>query len=473
MALIGELAVNVVARTGGMSAGLNRAQKDLGRFNSSIRRSIGLATSLLGVTGGFAGVGFAINLAAEAEQAKTAFSTMLGSVERGQQMFKDLQDFAASTPLQLNVLQDAARTLLSFGVAGDSIIPTLRMLGDAAGGDAERMKSLALVFGQVSSAGKLTGGDLMQMINAGFNPLNYIAKRTGETMAELRDRMSKGAIGIDEVNQAFQDATGPGGQFFQMMEKQSQTFAGRLSTLKDNIAALAMSIGEILLPAIGRAVDLLTGLVKNFTELDKSTQVNIVNIGLFVTAFVGAMMIIPKVIAVFRMLINAYKALATAQTIQQALSGPKGWAVLAASAVVAGVAVAGVNYAMGDLNNTLANLEQSAEETATGALPSVGKSAAESAQKAKQRLSQVRSEIEQINANLKKTQRSFDSITGQGSQSAFESIVKFQRNPQEATFQRASLRALEKQEALLERIVENTEEIADTPPVQINEVSAF
>ena len=184
-------------------------------------------------------------------------------------------------------------------------------------------------------------------------------------------------------------------------------------------------------------------------------------------------MIIPKVIGIFKMLIGAYKALATAQTIQQALSGPKGWAVLAASAVVAGVAVAGVTYAMNDLNAEVAGLEQGAEQVANGALPEVGNSAAKNAAKARERLSQVRSEIEEINANLKKTQRSFDSITGQGSQSAFESIVKFQRHPAEATFQRASLRALEKQEALLERIVENTEEIADKPPVQINEVSAF
>jgi tape measure domain-containing protein len=473
MALIGELAVNVVARTGGMSSGLKRAGRDLRGFDSKIRNSIGLATSLLGVTGGFAGIGFAVNLAAEAEQAKTAFSTMLGGVEQGQKMFEDLQNFAASTPLQLNVLQDAARTLLSFGVAGDSIIPTLRMLGDAAGGDAERMKSLSLVFGQVSSAGKLTGGDLMQMINAGFNPLNEIAKRTGESMSDLRDRMSKGAIGVDEVKQAFADATGPGGKFFQMMEKQSQTFGGRLSTLKDNVAALAMSIGEVLLPALGRAVDLLTTVVKGFTELDKSTQMNIVNLGLFVTAFIGAMVIIPKVIAVFKMLINAYRALATAQTIQQALSGPKGWAVLAASAVVAGVAVAGVQYAMSDLNDTMDGLEQTAQQTATGALPQVGKSAAESAQKAKIQLSKVRGEIKSINDNLAKTQRSFDSISGRGSQSAFESIVNFRQNPRQETFQRDSLAALEKQEELLERIVENTDEMADTPTLEINEVSAF
>ena len=73
-----------------------------------------------------------------AEQAKVAFSTMLGSAEAGKRMFADLQKFAASTPLQLTTLQDASRTLLAFGVQGEQVIPTLRMLGDAAGGDAQR-----------------------------------------------------------------------------------------------------------------------------------------------------------------------------------------------------------------------------------------------------------------------------------------------------------------------------------------------
>ena len=84
------------------------------------------------------------------------------------------------------------------------------MLGAVALGNKEKLSSLALVFGQVSSAGRLTGQDLLQFINVGFNPLNYIAKRTGESMEELRDRMSRGAIGVEEVEQAFIDATSNG-----------------------------------------------------------------------------------------------------------------------------------------------------------------------------------------------------------------------------------------------------------------------
>lgn len=83
------------------------------------------------------------------------------------------------------------------------------------------------------------------MINAGFNPLEYIAKRTGESMEQLRDRMSKGGITAKEVEQAFIDATSAGGQFAGGMEAASHTFDGMISTMKDNAKAL---VGQVFQP---------------------------------------------------------------------------------------------------------------------------------------------------------------------------------------------------------------------------------
>lgn len=350
MAAIGEIAVNVVARTGGFSSGISRAQKDLKSFKSSVSSSIASLTRLLGIGGSFAGLGFAVKLAADAEQARTSFETMLGSADAAIKMVEDLRTLAASTPLQLTDLQNATRTLLAFGVAGDEVVETLRMLGDTAGGDAERLRSMALAFGQISSAGRLTGQDLLQLINAGFNPLREIAKRTGETMSDLKDRMSKGAVGVDEVRQAFQDATGPGGQFFQLMEKQSQTLTGRLSTLKDNVSALMVEFGEALLPVIGKVVDAMTNAVRVFSGMSDGNKRLTLLIGGTVAAFGGTLLVLPKLAAAFRILQGLYTALITRQVILQALSGPKGWAVLAVGVGVAAAALVGLNEALKDTN---------------------------------------------------------------------------------------------------------------------------
>src|SRR5690606_21925173 len=133
------------------------------------------------------------------------------------------RDFAATTPFSFPDLQSAARTMLAFGVASDQVLPSLRMLGDVAGGDAEKLRLLSLAFGQIASAGRLTGQDLLQLINAGFNPLQEISEATGMSMSDLRDEMAKGNITFEMVVAAFQRATGEGGRFHGMMERMSQT----------------------------------------------------------------------------------------------------------------------------------------------------------------------------------------------------------------------------------------------------------
>lgn len=119
----------------------------------------------------------------------------------------------------------------------------MKMLGDISLGNGERLQSLSLAFGQVQASGRLMGGDLLQMVNAGFNPLEAIAKRTGETMIEVKERMSAGGVSVNEVEQAMKDATSEGGRFFNGMDKASKTFSGVMSTLRDNIGITLASIG--------------------------------------------------------------------------------------------------------------------------------------------------------------------------------------------------------------------------------------
>lgn len=104
-------------------------------------------------------------------------------------------------------LADATRTLMSFGLGTQDEQRYMATLGDVAQGDKEKFSSLSLAFVQVSSAGKLTGQDLLQMINAGFNPLEEISRKTGKSIGELKEEMSQGAISAQMVAQAFESTT--------------------------------------------------------------------------------------------------------------------------------------------------------------------------------------------------------------------------------------------------------------------------
>jgi tape measure domain-containing protein len=207
----------------GLTTGAKQAE---GTLSALAARAASFGSSFSGLLGGvsFAGLaGWGIKLAAEAETAQVAFEVMLGSASRATSMISELKAFSASTPFEFTDLQDATKTLLAFGISGESILPTLQMLGDVAGGNSQKLQSLALVFGQIASSGKLAGGDLLQLINVGFNPLQIIAEKTGKSMSQLRDEMSDGLITFDMVREAFKTATSEGGLFFGMMDKMSKT----------------------------------------------------------------------------------------------------------------------------------------------------------------------------------------------------------------------------------------------------------
>lgn len=276
----GRAFVEIGANDGPLQQAMARVRARLNGMAAGLARVGG---GLLAAGGGVLGsLAWPLQLAANLEQSQAKFETLLGSAGRATQMLNDIRQMAAATPFETSDLVGATETLLSFGVEADQVIGIMQQLGDASGGNAERFRSLALVFGQVSANGRLTGGDLLQMINAGFNPLQNIAERTGESMTELRDRMSDGRIGIDEVKQAFADATGPGGRFFGLMDKQSQTLTGRFSTLRDSLAEALRPLGEALLPIVGSLVQHLTTLlnvVGGWISENRSLAVVIAGVG--------------------------------------------------------------------------------------------------------------------------------------------------------------------------------------------------
>lgn len=257
--------------------------------------------------------GAMVKLAMDMEQTTAVFTTLLGDAGRAQKMISDIQTLAAETPLNTRGLTDNAKLLLNFGYSAEKIIPALRMLGDIAGGNEQRFDSLALAFAQVQASGKLMGQDLLQMVNAGFNPLKIISEQTGISMNRLKDRMSKGKISFDMVEKAMMKATSQGGKFFGLMEKQSQTAGGRLSTLQDNVELLSIKLGTMLLPHVSDIIEKLIALVDTFDKLDPETQKWIMTIagvgiassaavkgiGVIISGFAGLLGVVPKTVTAF------------------------------------------------------------------------------------------------------------------------------------------------------------------------------
>ena len=199
----------------------------------------------------------------------TNFKVMLGSEEAAATKLSEIRKMAASTPFSLDDLTSGNQILLQFGIAADDTTGVLQRLGDISLGNAEKLQTLTRAYGKMSSAQKVTLENVNMMIDAGFNPLNQICDATGESMSDLYKRISDGKVSFSELEAAVEAATSQGGQFYNGMLEASQTFSGRMSTLKDNVSALTGELTSGLFAALGDLVVKLNEVVVSFLDSDE------------------------------------------------------------------------------------------------------------------------------------------------------------------------------------------------------------
>ena len=271
----------------------------------------------------------------------TNFKVMLGDEQLAAEKLEEIRRMAASTPFSLSDLTEGTQTLLQFGVAADDTTGVLKRLGDISLGNADKLQTLVRAYGKMSSAQKVTLENVNMMIDAGFNPLNQICDATGESMSALYKRISDGKVSFNELEAAVAAATSEGGQFYNGMLEASQNFNGRLSTLKDNVAALTGELTSGLFSALGDIIVKANELVVSITEDDAKMAALKETIGVLTAA----------VVAVTAAVLS-YKATVAAATAITALHTAATTAMAAAHKAAAAGAT-GLQVAQAALNTVL------------------------------------------------------------------------------------------------------------------------
>ncbi|MBD5289789.1 MAG: tape measure protein [Bacteroides sp.] len=240
------------------------AGDDIDKFFSRIRSGL----AMLGVATGLKEFAQQVySTRAAVQSLEISFSTLLGNKEKAAAMFGEIRHLAATTPMLVKDLATGAQTMLGFGIAADEVMPMLRSLGDISMGDAQKFNSLALAFSQMSATGKLMGQDLMQMVNAGFNPLNEIARTTGKTLAEVKAEQEAGRITVKMVTEAFKSATAEGGQFFNMLNNQGEGLTGAMAQLEGAVSDAFNAMGEKTEGVMATTVNATKSIVQHWEEV--------------------------------------------------------------------------------------------------------------------------------------------------------------------------------------------------------------
>ena len=211
-----------------------------------------------------------ISVRSEFESMETSLKVLLGgSEERLNNVMGQIKEYALASPLNTKDMVGAVQMMTSFGIEAEKSIDYLKAIGDVSMGDAGKFNSLALAFSQMSSAGKLMGQDLMQMVNAGFNPLEEISRKTGKSIGELKNEMSKGAITSKMVQDAFISATSAGGKFFGMSSEGAKTLNGQISMLQESFDNMFNEIGSKGEGVVMMSVKAATSLVENYEQVGR------------------------------------------------------------------------------------------------------------------------------------------------------------------------------------------------------------
>jgi tape measure domain-containing protein len=311
----------------------NNAFKDIAK---GILAASGVSIGLQGIKNGIIGI---VNEARKMEDAKAAFTPLLGSAEKATELIKRLNKEAATTPYQFENISSVAKQLLPV-MNGDinKVAETFRMLGDTAGGNAQKLDTITRGFTKAMLKGKVDLESLNMISEAGVPIFDQLSKKLGISTAQMFKMVSAGKITTDQLTDTFKTMTSEGGVFYNGMIIASQTTSGIFSTLSDTIKQTAASIGEKLLPYIKQAalyiID-IAGRVNTWVSENGKLIDTIINIVKW--AFKLAVTLAPYV-GIILAIVAAYKiwvAVQTALSIVTMLGlGPIIWILMAIIGVV-------------------------------------------------------------------------------------------------------------------------------------------
>ncbi len=231
----------------GAAAGGAAGGSMLGFLNPGTLATVAvLGTGLAGVFGSIK----AINTAANMETIQTAFATLVGDAMLAKTVLGDIKKLANETPFEFPELANAGRMLVAFGEAARDVPETLRRIGDVASGVAAPIGELAEIYGKARTQNQLFAEDINQLTGRGIPIIKEFAKILGKPESEIKKLAEEGKITFPLLDQAFRNMTASGGQFYQMMQQQSATTKGMLSTLGDAVNDLFLEFGKPLNDAI-------------------------------------------------------------------------------------------------------------------------------------------------------------------------------------------------------------------------------
>ena len=181
--------------------------------------------------------------AAERENYKRNYASMTDD-ETGKKLYESIMKYGDTTPYDTSVMLGKGMEMLSYGIDKKNVPEFMDIIGNIAMGDANKFSGLSYAISQSMAAGKLNAQDKNQMVGYGFNPLEFVAKNQGVSIAEATKMMSDGKITSDMLVEALRTATSEGERYHDAVNAMSDTFSGLQGQLESAKKNIEIAMGE-------------------------------------------------------------------------------------------------------------------------------------------------------------------------------------------------------------------------------------
>ena len=178
---------------------------------------------------------------------------MLGTTELAEKRFKEMSDFAAATPFDLQGVVEMGNQLQALGAYSKA---TMTDLGDLAAASGKPIDQVVRAFAKLKSGQKgegvnmfrdllITNEDWMRATGKGMSKNGELLASTSEMLAVLPKIMKEK-------------------KFSGMMDEMSKTYEGQISNMEDANSRMKASMGTLILPLAKQVIPKVTEfLAKN------------------------------------------------------------------------------------------------------------------------------------------------------------------------------------------------------------------
>lgn len=258
---------------------INHTTSSLGGMNSMLAKIGGtvalskLASDIIYVRGAF-------------QQLEMAFETMLKSKEKASALMAQIIETAAKTPFDLQGVTNGAKQLLAYGTEAKDVNDTLIRLGNIASGLSIPLGDMIYLYGTTQTQGRLFTQDVRQFMGRGIPLVKELSNELGKTEQQINEMVTAGKIGFPEVERVIHNMTNEGGQFYNLMERQSASLSGQISNLGDAWNSMLNEIGTQTQETASAGISVLSTLIENYEEVGVVLASLILGYGSYRTAIV-------------------------------------------------------------------------------------------------------------------------------------------------------------------------------------------